>query len=108
MACPFFGAARRSQSLLAAARTRTPRPRADRKPKVYFRALVKFTLALYRPLGDPNNFDRRHNRDEVLPAGAVPPVVIPLEPRAIQRYPYGGADGGSTSITVRLPGRDKM
>ena len=41
------------------------RVRSER-PKVYFRALVKLTLALHRALGDPNNFDRRRHREEVL------------------------------------------
>jgi hypothetical protein len=41
------------------------RVRSER-PKVYFRALVKLSVALHRALGDSNNFDRRRHREEVL------------------------------------------
>ena len=41
------------------------RVRSER-PKVYFRALVKLSVALHRALGASNNFDRRRHREEVL------------------------------------------
>ena len=36
------------------------------RPQVYFRALVKLTVALHRALGKPNDFDRRRFREEAL------------------------------------------
>ena len=41
------------------------RVRAER-PELYFKALVKLTLALPRATGEPTDFDRRRNREEVL------------------------------------------
>ena len=41
------------------------RVRAER-PELYFKALVKLTLALHRAIGEPTDFDRRRNREEVL------------------------------------------
>ncbi len=37
-----------------------------KRPQVYFRALVKLTVALHRALGKPNDFDRRRFREEAL------------------------------------------
>ena len=34
--------------------------------QVYFRALVKLTLVLHGALGEPGDFDRRRNREQVL------------------------------------------
>jgi hypothetical protein len=39
--------------------------RAER-PELYFKALVKLTLALHRAIREPTDFDRRRNREEVL------------------------------------------
>ena len=36
------------------------------RPELYFKALVKLTLALHRATGEPTDFDRRRNREEVL------------------------------------------
>jgi hypothetical protein len=36
------------------------------RPELYFKALVKLTLALHRATGQPTDFDRRRNREEVL------------------------------------------
>jgi hypothetical protein len=36
------------------------------RPELYFKALVKLTLALHRVIGEPTDFDRRRNREEVL------------------------------------------
>jgi hypothetical protein len=36
------------------------------RPQVYFRMLVKLTVALHRVLGKLDDVDRRRNRDEVL------------------------------------------
>ena len=36
------------------------------RPQVYFRVLVKLTVALHRALGKPNDFDRRRNRKQAL------------------------------------------
>ena len=36
------------------------------RPELYFKALVKLTLALHRATGEPTDFNRRRNREEVL------------------------------------------
>jgi hypothetical protein len=36
------------------------------RPKVYFKIMLKLTVALHRALGKLNDFDRRRNREEVL------------------------------------------
>ena len=36
------------------------------RPELYFKALVKLILALHRATGEPTDFDRRRNREEVL------------------------------------------
>jgi hypothetical protein len=36
------------------------------RPDVYFKALLKLTVALHRALGKLNDVDRRRTRDEVL------------------------------------------
>ena len=36
------------------------------RPEVYFKALVKLTVALHRALNKLNDVDRRRNREEVL------------------------------------------
>ena len=36
------------------------------RPELYFKALVKLTLALHRAIREPTDFDRRRNREEVL------------------------------------------
>jgi hypothetical protein len=36
------------------------------QPKLYFKALVKLTQVLDRGLGEPMDFDRRRNREEVM------------------------------------------
>jgi hypothetical protein len=36
------------------------------RPELYFKTLVELTLALHRATGEPTDFDRRRNREEVL------------------------------------------
>jgi len=36
------------------------------RPELYFNALVKLTQVLDRGLGEPMDFDRRRNREEVM------------------------------------------
>ena len=36
------------------------------RPEVYFKAMVELAQVLHRALGEPNEFDRRRIREEVL------------------------------------------
>ena len=75
------------------------------RPELYFKALVKLTLALHRATGEPTDFDRRRNREEVLrrlrdhrPRDAAFTRTLHSRPprarhRALQRWQITSAPG---------------
>jgi hypothetical protein len=59
------------------------------RPELYFKALVKLTLALHRAIREPTDFDLRRNREEVLQSSVKFSIFRPIEGRLLLFEPPG-------------------